>query len=513
MQRLLHLGIEAPGLDTVYDFPHTDPGFKYFDNQKVTAGFMAMHHRAWCLNGLRSGKTYSNITARELLRRLGYAGRTLVLSPENVMNEAWGDSWKKVNPDLNIYVSDGSVRELQDHLKPHLDVCVVNHGKLPYCVIDLDAWDFDFLIIDEGSIYRTEGKEPVNNLRFLTRNRPVGPYASTRPQQRWVWNLTGTPYPNSATDVYPMTRIINPSMMPISFSQWRKEVQTCHIVKDRFGKFVFPDWRDKDKKFVAERCASVMKPSIRFRTEDCVDLPDQAYSYFHTPVEGDQKILYNMVGRHKAGKMDGDKFRVRNAPNKVNKLFQVASGTVKNTDNEWVHIGAKKRMDTLLDLYAKADGKIVVFVNFVETAEYIRKELRKHKIKCDVINSTVSRKRREKIREDFQKSERRSVLVMHPETTRFGTNVSAASVTIWWVPPFQGEYWIQGNERARAPGSTKTLIAMFYSGATERGYYERVRDKGTQNNRTVDMDAEFRKTRATKAGFEKQFLADWSEEC
>ena len=513
--RLKKLKIRAPTLDVGYHFETTDPDFTYYKNQKVTAGFLASHHRAWCLNGLRSGKTHSSIAGREMLRDVGYHGRTLILSPENVVNEAWGDSYKMVNPDLEIYVSDGSVKDLQKHMVPEMDVIVLNHGKLPYCVIDIDKWDFDHLICDEGSLYRTMDKEPVQNMTFLTRNREVGDYVSERPNKRWLWNLTGTPRPRDATDVYPMATLINPRKMGMSFEQWRNLVQFKTDVRHpKTKQFMFRKWEDKrDSKLVDRLCAEHMRPSIRFRTEDCVDLPPQAYSYFPTPCQGDQKVLYNMIGRKGAGIGEDDSmYRVANTPNKINKMLQVASGTAVNTEGEWIHIGAKSRIDTFVELYHNADGKSIIFINFVESANYIANELKKRHIPCKIINRKTSKKKRELYRERFQTEKRKSVLIMHPETTRFGTTVSKASLTVWWVPPSHGEYWIQGNERARGPGTCKTLVAMFYSSEMERERYERVRNKGVRNNETVDMFGEFRKSRALSSTLEDQFMKNWSIE-
>lgn len=510
IHRLRALKIPAPTLDVGHEFNHATPNFTYYDHQKVTAGFLSLHHRAWCLNGLRSGKTLSAIQAREILRSLGFHGRTLILSPENVVNESWGDSYKAVNPDLKIYVSDKTVAHLNTYgLRSDTDVVVLNHGKLPYCVEDVDKWDFDFLIVDEGSIYKSPDKEPVNNLNFLMQDRTVGDYISDKPSKRWLWALTGSPRPASGTDIWPLARLINPKLMWMTFGQWRKKVATFYDVKDRHGRFQFRQWTDRPEDEVAQLCAEKMKPSIRFRTEDCVDMPPQAYSYFHTPPTGDQKTLYNMIARHKAGKLGDGKYRVVTTPNKINKLLQAASGTIKDTDGNWVHIGAKSRMDALLDLYNQAEGKVVVFCTYTETADFIKAELKKKSIKCDIINRKVSKPQRERIRQSFQTDRRKSVLVMHPQTTRFGTNVSKASVTIWWIPPMHGEYWIQGNERMRQPGSGKTLVAMFYGSELEREYYRRVQGKQRGNDKTVDMYGEFRKTSKVDSTYSKQFLQNW----
>lgn len=465
---------------------------------------------------MRSGKTLSSIAAREMLREIGFHGRTLVLSPENVINEVWGHHFTHVNPDLNVYVSDKTVAHCQQHgMRDDTDVLVLNHGKLPYTVIDLDKWGFDFLIVDEGSVFRTWDKEPLNNLSFLLTNSDDEFYPSQTRSKRWFWNLTATPHPRGGTDIYGMCKLINPELMQLSFNQWRAMVSDPVKIYQGTGpkrRYLYTDWQQKDEDYVAELCAERMHPSIRFRTEDCVDLPPQSYSYFHCPPSGDQQTIYNMIGRHKAAKLGEDKFRAKNTPNKTNKLLQAAGGVIKNTAGAWVEVGAKKRMDTLLRLFEEADGKMVVFCTFKSQSYFIQEQLRKKRIKCEVINGSTPKKKREEYRSKFQKDRRKSVLILHPAITMFGTTVSKASVTVWWVPPMHGEYWTQGNERARAPGSTKTLIAMFYSGTTEREYYERARAKKRINEKVVDWDAEFRKTRKHDESFAEEYLQDWDDD-
>lgn len=512
IQLLKHVDVKVPGLDVGFDFHHEDPKFKYYVHQKITAGFLAENHRAWCLNGLRSGKTYSAVTAREILRELGYTGKTVILSPENVMHEAWGDSYALAAPDVGVYVSDKSVAHLNEHGfgRDEVDVIVLNHGKLPYCVEDLDRWDPRFIIVDEGSVYKTYDKEPANNLTFLARNREFGDFISDKPDKRWLWTLTGTPITTGGENIYVMCRLINPSLMDMSFNQWRRKVSDRIDVRHPVTKrFLFPKWVGKDEKIVEKLCAERMKPSIRYRTQDCIELPPQAFSYYYTPPTGDQKTLYAMVAKKLAGSVDGDNFKATTSLNKNNKLLQIASGTVINTAGQWIELGAKKRIDALLELYHQAEGKVVVFVEYKASATYIKDALKSKRIKVDIINSDVSQAKRDKIRKAFQIERRKSVLVMHPETTRFGTNVSAASVTIWWTPPTHPEFWMQGNERARAPGSMKTLIAMFYSGSGERYEYEKLRKKQASNNRVVDWDAEFKKMRKHDTKLENQFMVNW----
>lgn len=504
MRALRRATLSAPTLDEGYDWPHVDAGFEPYKNQKVTSGFLSFHRRAWCCNGLRSGKTYAATYAEKMLREvLVHTGRTLVLAPLGVCPD-WEEAFSKIDTDQpakRIY--DGSDRTLKqvqkEGLSDDVDILILNHHKLDWLVRDIDAWlghasDSPALIIaDEASVFKNHLTDRYKCLEYLVKDcKAKEPRAWV--EQRFLWALTGSPRARDATNVWAVSRLINPALMHYTFNEWRSKVQRRTDIRDKFGKYQFSTYTDK--KDAPSICAEYMQPMIRFRTQDCVDLPPQAYQYFWTPADGDQKRLLSAFGnRLRTATADGHTFNALKAGSRLNKLMQVASGVVRNKEGDWVEIGCKHRINQLLSLYEEAEGNVIVFCTYKATARYLQKQLKKKKIKTGIINGDIPPSRRRKVKDEFQNGRRKMVLIMHPEPTRFGYTMSAASITVWWEPPMDPEHWLQGNERGRGPKTHKTLIAMFYSSEAERHYYEVARARTVNNNKTIDLFAEFAKSR------------------
>ena len=66
------------------------PGmYKPFEHQKVTASFLTLNQRAFCLNDMGTGKTMSVIWAADYLMTKKIIKRVLVICPLSIMDPAW----------------------------------------------------------------------------------------------------------------------------------------------------------------------------------------------------------------------------------------------------------------------------------------------------------------------------------------------------------------------------------------------------------------------------------------
>ena len=61
-------------------------------HQVTTAAFLTLHRRAFCLNGMGSGKTLSALWAADHLLATGAINRVLVLSPLSTLKSVWWDT-------------------------------------------------------------------------------------------------------------------------------------------------------------------------------------------------------------------------------------------------------------------------------------------------------------------------------------------------------------------------------------------------------------------------------------
>jgi len=63
--------------------------YKPFDHQRVTAEFLTLNKKAFCLSEMGTGKTNSVIWASDYLMKLGVIKRMLVICPLSIMDAAW----------------------------------------------------------------------------------------------------------------------------------------------------------------------------------------------------------------------------------------------------------------------------------------------------------------------------------------------------------------------------------------------------------------------------------------
>jgi SNF2 family DNA or RNA helicase len=81
-----------------YDWP-IYRGWKVLPHQRVTANFLALHPRSFCLNDMGSMKTLSALWAADYLmemhRRQGVKFRALIVAPLSILATTWQEAiWK-----------------------------------------------------------------------------------------------------------------------------------------------------------------------------------------------------------------------------------------------------------------------------------------------------------------------------------------------------------------------------------------------------------------------------------
>lgn len=260
---LRNLGMDPPvPITTYYDWPGR---YKPFDHQRVTSEFLTTNPRAFCLNGMGSGKTLSVLWAFDYLRKAGVVRKMLVISPLSTLERAWGDEIYRHFPDMEFAVLHGTREKRHKLLAAEFDIYIINHDGIKSsdtlkALIEREG--IDLVVVDELAAFRgasTDRWKALNTL--LNGNEKKG-----LPPKAWVWGLTGTPIPNAPTDAWAQIRLVSPTRVPRYFSQFRDTVMKP------VGQF---RWIPRDG--ALDTIHSVMTPAIRFAREDCIDLPPTTY--------------------------------------------------------------------------------------------------------------------------------------------------------------------------------------------------------------------------------------------
>lgn len=470
---LRNLGMDPPvPITTYYDWPGR---YKPFDHQRVTSEFLTTNPRAFCLNGMGSGKTLSVLWAFDYLRKAGVVRKMLVISPLSTLERAWGDEIYRHFPDMEFAVLHGTREKRHKLLAAEFDIYIINHDGIKSsdtlkALIEREG--IDLVVVDELAAFRgasTDRWKALNTL--LNGNEKKG-----LPPKAWVWGLTGTPIPNAPTDAWAQIRLVSPTRVPRYFSQFRDTVMKP------VGQF---RWIPRDG--ALDTIHSVMTPAIRFAREDCIDLPPTTYVTRQTELTTQQKKAFDEMLRKFHTECDSGAITAVNEAVKMSKLVQICCGVAYGANGDEINIPAGPRIELVREIIEESESKVLVFVPLTAALKVVAEELSKH-FSVAVVHGETSKSQRDQIFTDFQQNPDPRVIVANSGTLSHGLTLTAASTVIWYAPIHSNEIYQQANARVTRPGQKlNTLIVNIEATALERKIYDRLQGKEKMQGLLLDL--------------------------
>ena len=243
------------------------PGmYKPFEHQKVTASFLTLNQRAFCLNDMGTGKTMSVIWAADYLMTKKIIKRVLVICPLSIMDPAWRADLFKTAMHRRVDIAHGAKDKRIKVINSDAEFVIINYDGIEIVANEIAKGGFDLIVCDEASALKT----PTTN-RWKTLNSLIN-------QHTWLWLLTGTPAAQSPMDAYGLAKMLRPDSVPRYIGAFRDQV----MVKLTQFKYV-P--RPEAQKIVHK----VLQPAIRYTKEECLDLPELIYTVRDTPITPQQR--------------------------------------------------------------------------------------------------------------------------------------------------------------------------------------------------------------------------------
>jgi len=469
---LRNIGLDAPApMSYYYDWPGM---FKPFQHQRITAEFLTLNPRAFCLNGMGSGKTVSVLWAFDYLRKQGLVRKMLIISPLSTLERTWGDEIFRHMIHYEFTVLHGTREKRHKLLDQDFDIYIINHDgiKSDETIEKLIAIeDLDLIVIDEIASFRNSSTDRWKYLNKLVN----GDKKRGIPPKTWVWGLTGTPTPNEPTDAWAQVKLINPGRVPPYFSHFRDSVMR---------KLTQFKWTARDN--ALQVVSEVMRPSVRFSREDCIDLPPTTYVTRQVDLTPEQKKAYKEMLSKLHTEVGSGQITAVNEAVKLSKLVQILCG-VAYTAEENITIPAGPRVELVREIIEQADAKVIVFVPLTGALNMLAEELRKD-YTVEVVHGGVSKVERDRIFGEFQKSKNPRVLVANAAAMSHGLTLTASNTIIWYAPTTSNEVYSQANARIVRPGQKlNTLIVHIESSDVERKMYERLQQKGKMQGVLLDL--------------------------
>ncbi len=466
LQALARLGIPVPSPMAGYDWP-CKPGEKPTEIQKITAGFLTLNPRSFCLSEMRTGKTRASLWAADWLMQRHKGMKCLVVANLSTLKRPWGKEIfeKFIGRRKHVVLHSHSSDARRKLLNEDADFYVINHDGVGVGAtvgrkgVVLTAFaeglferrDIQIAILDEATAYRDAQTRRSRIARTLFAN------------YKYVWGLTGTPTPNAPTDAHGLARLLR-----LDYTESLRSLQSRTMIQISNYKWI-------SKVGANDIVKSVLSPAIRFTQEDCFDAPPQTIELRDTQLSSEQRVLFAELRRECHVHLRTGNISAANEAVLRMKLFQIAGGAVYDSDHTSHRVDSSPRLSVLREIIEEAPKKVIVFSPLTNMIVMIKAFLDKEKVPCALINGETPMKERTALLQEFQSLTGARVLVAHPGPIARGLDLTSAATIVWFTPTDRTEAYIQANQRINGPAQNQHRhIIQLAATAAEREVYRRL---------------------------------------
>lgn len=461
-----NLGYKVPAPITHWYKWHDDP--EPFRIQKITAALMTMNPRAYVLNEMGTGKTRSAMYAIDYLIQEGVIKNVLIVAPLSTLSPVWDREVFQYFPHLSTTVLHGSRAKRITGLRERHHVYIINHDGVGTILPELREKGFDTILIDEVGAYRNKQTQRWKDMDTLARNKRGIKY---------LWGMTGSPTPNAPTDAWGLAKLITPERAPRFFKEFQRKTM------NQITQFIWTPKREAN-----DHVFDMLQPAVRYRRDDCMELPDIIYQDVEIEPSKQVDDTYKKMMNQLRIAFEEGQISAANEGVLFMKLLQISCGWVYTNKKGVVRLDNQDRVTEVKNLIDDSLGKVIVFANFTHAATELYEKLKKAKYKCALVTGDTNKKQRDKIFADFQNDEEPRVIVAHPQCMSHGLTLTAASTIVWFTPTTSLEIYEQANARITRPGQThKALILNLTSTALERKLYNRLRAKAKTQGSLLEL--------------------------
>lgn len=459
---LRNIGIPAPApIRYQYKWPGK---FRPFAHQIVMSEFLTMHRRAFNLSEMGTAKTNAALWAADWLMSTGRVHKCLVLSPLSTLDRVWATDIFDTLMHRRCAILHGTFERRMERLNADVDFYILNHDGLGIPRL-LDAImkrpDIDLIIVDEASMFRNYQTKKYKALSKLVERQDIR-----------LWLLTGTPCPNDPTDAWALAKLVAPERVNKFFGGFKRATM---VQVTQFK------WVPKPDAYNVAYAA--MQPAVRFRKDECLDLPPVTQQDRQCDLTKEQRKAFEelrktMIVQAKSG----EKVTAANAADKIGKLRQILCGAIK-IDDEYEVLDHGPRLQVLLDCIAEASAKVIVVAPFKGIVRALEKEIEPH-YSVGVLNGDVSIGARDRIIREFKGQKDPHVLLCHPKVMSHGLNLTEADTLVFYAPIYSNDEFQQVTERFNRAGQTRKMtIVRLGSHPLEWDIYKLLDNKqSTQSN-------------------------------
>lgn len=451
-----------------------------YAHQAYTTKYILDQRNVFIMSDPGTGKTRSVLDAVATLKEeLGEDfAPWLVVCPLSIMRSAWEADCAKFTPQLTLVTCPAAKRVSQFQIPA--DIYVINHDAVkwlvgPKSVVPITT--FGGVVYDESTAF----KNPTSQ-----RSRAARALADCGLEYNLA--MSGTPYIQSVQDLWGQMYLVDQgASLGKKFYAYRTAVAEPVNVNG------FTKWVDRPE--AVEAVLSVIADrTVRFKLEDCLEMPEQVFRQVVIDLGPDTKDKYDTMVKRALLEFDTNKVSAINGAAMVTKLLQIASGAVYSAAGsadsyvETADICAPdSRYNIIAELVEERKQTLVAFQWQHQKERLIQAFKARGIYDIGIIDGTTSSHASEVV-DKFQAGDLR-VILAHPQSAGHGHTLTAASAVIWASPTYRAELFVQFNRRVyRAGQRHKTEVIMLAGRSTvEPEIYRRLETLVDQQNEGLDL--------------------------
>lgn len=389
------------------------------------------------------GKTVITLTAIDILLKDFLVTKVLIVAPLRVANTVWKQeaaNWKHLK-DLKIEICTGSPTERMAILKKkNVDIVVVNVENVVW-VTQAMKWQFDMVVLDEGSLFKSMKSKRFRALRKVTKDIEA------------IVDLTGTPNPQSYMDLWPQLFLLDSGeRLGRTITNYRQKYFTQSGYMG-YGYKINPGSADKINAAISDICCSM-------DGDDYLNLPKKIFKNEYVEFTPELKRQYKEFLKDSIMEMGKDKvIEALSAAALTSKLLQFCQGAIYDSERKVHHIHDLKieALKEIIEL--NPNENMFIAYNFKHDLARLKKAFPKAVV-LSKSGAELKQWNEGKIKQ----------LLVHPASAGHGLNAQyGGSVIIWFGLTFNLEHYLQFNARLHRIGQTKPvrIIHILIKGSLE----------------------------------------------
>lgn len=420
--------------DTTVGFSFKTPPYKH---QKVMFNFSRILDKCAYLADIGVGKTLPAICTSIYRKGKDKVKRVLVITPASVKDNFAAEIRK--NCDEDYVVLNGPLLWRKKILNESDKFFVItNYDSLSFLEINIIKKKFDMLIADEISYCKNSRAKRSKALYKIAQNIS------------YKIILTGSLLTNTPLDCYMPFKILDERIFGTSF--WRFKEQYC-VFKPKYGAYgkylEIVDFQNLD-----ELQKNIYRVSIRYRREDCLDLPPKVYEVRNIELPIDIRKRYEQMKKELYLQYQNKEINAQNCLVKILKLAQITSGFISDDLGNVIPFEENPKLEELKDLLGEIDEKVIIWTRFRYSFEKILGILKDKAV--GLCGDTKVEKRQELI-DKFQTDDRCRYFI-GMVSLGYGFNLTAGKVSIFYENDFSYQNRIQAEGRNYRAGQESKVI-------------------------------------------------------